>query len=204
MFGASKARSTTLALVVAGGVAGLSAGAAGGSPSKPKYSGSAVTRPQGYSAEAKARTSGLARVRVKWDSGVTVKFGSSATARDYGGYQLSVGNQTYAGFFSLPAGSGSGSIQLTTTGQPQLPYAPLRAVVKTGTRPTLVVTGFPAGTTELQMSTGAAGSSGTRMVAPCRDHVRRVRGSMLITLASGAHEAGLVDNGLGCGLIKHK
>lgn len=174
------------------------------STAKPKHSGFVVNRPQGYSAEAKARTSSLARVRVAWTSGVTVSFGRSSAERDYGGYQLTVAGKTVAGFFTLPSGSGEGKITLGTKAQESLPYAPVKAVVGTGKRPTLVITGFPAGTTELQMSTGGAGSSGTRVTAKCVKKAKRVRATMLITLASGAHEDGLGNSGYGCGLIKGK
>jgi hypothetical protein len=178
---------------------------ASASASKPKYSGFVVNRRLGYSGEAKARTSSLSRVRFRWDSGVAVAFGASTAARGYGAYELTVNDQTLAGFLKLPAGSGSGSIKLTSEAQPNgLPYAPLSVVVGTGAHPTVVVTGFPAGTTELQMSTGDAGTAGTRVTAPCKNHIQRWHGSMLITLASGAHEDGLVDNGFSCGLIKQK
>jgi hypothetical protein len=136
---------------------------------------------------------------------VAVAFGASTAVRGYAAYQLSVNDQPIAGFLKLPAGNGTGSIKLTSEPQPNgLRYAPLSVVVRTGAHPSVVITGFPAGTTELQMITGAAGTAGTRVTAPCKKHIQRWRGSMLITLASGAHEDGLVDNGFSCGLIKKK
>ncbi|MCW3013939.1 MAG: hypothetical protein JWO02_1031 [Solirubrobacterales bacterium] len=206
MVGMRKVRvAVSAALALGAGASGAAfATRASGSASNPKYSGFVVNTPVGYSAEAKARTSSLSRVRFRWDSGVAVKFGASRAARSYGGYQLSVNNHTLAGFLRLPAGKGTGSIKLTSEAQPNLPYASLAVVVGTGTHPTVVITGFPAGTTEVQMSTGDAGSAGTRVSAACKQHLKRWRGSMLITLASGAHENGLVDNGCACGLLGKK
>ncbi len=137
---------------------------------------------------------------MAWTSGVTVSFSRSTRERDYGGYQLTVDGKTVAGCFSLPAGSGQGTLTLKTKGQPNPPYAPITAVIRTGRKPTLTIRDFPAGTTELQLSTGGTGDTGTRATAKCVNKAKRVRGTMRITLASGAVEKGLANNGYGCGL----
>jgi hypothetical protein len=186
--------------VVVAGAADMSTGALA-STSNPKYSGWAIMNHKGFGSEAKARTSELSRVRIRFDTGVLVKITASRRSQLYAGYSLTVGGESAFGNLEISPGMSSGKFLLSAVGQPGQVFRGLTATLTTGKRPSLVVSGFPAGTTKMRVSTAGPGIAATRLVAPCKNKLQRNTGSMLITLASGANEKGLVDNGLFCGPV---
>ncbi|HEY6760862.1 MAG TPA: hypothetical protein VI318_15295 [Baekduia sp.] len=187
-------------VMVAGVVAATAMATAGASASHPKYSGWAVMNNKGFAAEAKARTSSLSRVRIRFDSGVLVKVEKSSRSQIYAGYTVTASGQQYFGNLVIPPNRGAGRFQLSAEGQPnEVAFRGVTAFLTEGARPVLVISGFPAGTTELTLTTAGPGTAATRLVAPCRDHLRKSTGSMLISLAAGAAQPGLVDNALTCG-----
>jgi len=183
-------------------------GIAVASSSNPKYSGWAIANHHGFASSTQPRTGSIARVRIRFDSGVTVRLAASGKRRTYASYDLVYGpagaQKELNGSFQIPKGAAGRHLALITvpdaTAQATGADRTLRATLTTGTRPTLAVTGFPATATRIGISTGGTGKAATTMTAPCRHHEQAVRGSMLITLADGGHRPGSVDNSLTCGL----
>jgi hypothetical protein len=197
--------STTVGALAAIAVAAaIGTGGASASPTKPKHSGWAIMNHAGFAGEAKARTSALLRVRIRFDSGVLVRIAKSKRSQIYTGYSVTAGGQQYFGNLMIPPNRSTGRFQLSAEAQPGQAFRGVTAYLATGRKPLLVISGFPEGTTELTLRTAGPGTAATRLVAPCKRHIQKTTGSMLISLASGATANGLVDNGFSCGLLKKK
>jgi hypothetical protein len=186
----------------------LAIGAAVASEKHPKYSGSALANYHGFFAKADPRSGSLARVRVRFDSGVRVRLTSSPRSRTYAAYHVVFGaqqpQQELFGFFMIPTGPLGRHVALQTVrdakAQTSSDLAPLHAALTTGDRPVITITGFPADTTHMDVTTGGTGKAATTVTGPCRNHRKYVRGSMLITLQDGIDLPGLVDEYLLCRL----
>ena len=135
-------------------------GIAVASSSNPKYSGWAIANHHGFASSTQPRTGSIARVRIRFDSGVTVRLAASGKRRTYASYDLVYGpagaQKELNGSFQIPKGAAGRHLALITvpdaTAQATGADRTLRATLTTGTRPTLAVTGFPATATTTRSS----------------------------------------------------
>lgn len=166
--------------------------------------GSVLPNTHGFSVSTDLRSGELTRVRVRFDRGFAVRPSSSDGNKAFGSYELTYGSDQLFGSFFLPkeqlshhmtlvARRASRSVQ--TKGD-----ATLKATLTTGTRPVLVISGFPHGARRLDFSTVGAGTDASRTTSPCRKKLRAVTGSMLSTLGDGSHVQGVVAPGVLCGV----
>lgn len=176
---------------------GLAHGAAAGD------SGVTLMNERGFSLNTYPRSGTLARVRVRFDKGFEVTLRASKSLRTFGYYTVNSDEGALFGFFMVPAGAIGNHLTLISVIDTKLQTesaAKLHATLTPGSRPVLVITGFPRGATEVEFGTSAAGTSASRITSPCRNKRRLVRGSMLITTRKGTFLPGAVAPGILCGV----
>jgi hypothetical protein len=99
----------------------------------------------------------------------------------FAGYVLTAKDGTrHRGSLWIPAGTAAGRITL----QPSGPM-PVVARLRVGTRPSLVVTGLPPSTIEVDVMTTDSGRDAIRTAGPCIRGHRETRGSLALSFADG-------------------
>jgi hypothetical protein len=180
-------------MVVIAAVVGVSAGAAA-SPQELRLRGAVEVggrgpdAKRGLTVEAETDRSSLRRVSVSFRKGVAVRLQGREKPYAYAKYYLGQVRDTveFGGRLLVPAGKVSGRVELlfeplhNGVTRP----APVKASLRTGRRPSLVITGLPADATEFRLSTLGAGTRATRATF-CRDDTVRYSGAMRIGLRSG-------------------
>lgn len=190
--------------IVAVVVTGVCTSVGFGSPSASdqRHSGWVAVDRHGFMGQAVARSSSLQRVVIRWTSGVSIKLRPAGRARLYLDYMVVGDPRQPAAFGNLyvPAHASSGRFALRYRAPGRgLPAVRIGGRLRTGPRPSLVLYGFPPGTSRVEFGTAGVGKTSTGATGPCRHHALRYRGSMRITLVSQAHAPGQASGGLACG-----
>jgi hypothetical protein len=128
--------------------------------------------------------------------GAEIRLKRRGRAYDFARYFVGP-NRDRGGTLRVRAGRASGRFRLRYAANGETEPAPVRAMLRTGRRPSLVISGFPPDATELTLSTVGAGTRGTRATW-CRREMVRYRGTMRILLASGARDRGDASAGFSC------
>jgi hypothetical protein len=151
--------------------------------------------------EAETGRSSLARITVRLRKGAEVRLPRRDKPYAYAKYYLGQTRDTveFGGLLLVPAGKASGRFRLRF--QPLhngfTQPAPVRATLRTGRRPSLVIAGLPADTAVFRLSTLHAGTRGTQATF-CRDDFVSYSGTMRILLRSGAQAPGQATGGYAC------
>jgi hypothetical protein len=180
-------------------VVGVTAGAAGGRTPADRVSGNVSVgglgrdARQGLTMEAETGRSSLSRITVRLRAGAEVRLRPRDKPYAYAKYYLGQTRDTveFGGMLLVPAGKASGRFVLGVRPLHNGVTRPARvtATLRTGPRPSLVISGLPADTTAFRLSTLHAGTRGTR-ATHCREDFVSYSGSMRILLRSGRHESG--------------
>lgn len=167
-------------------------------------SGVTLVNDYGFSLNTYPRSGTLARVRVRFERGFAVKLRSAQRRRTFGYYTVEDSDRgPLFGWFMIPAGTLSRTVPLVALRNTKIsaPSSPtLSATLTMGTRPVLVITGFPKGATKLEFGTSGTGQAGSYITSPCVARLRAVRGSMLITTRGDRQLPGTVAPGVLCGV----
>jgi hypothetical protein len=156
---------------------------------------------RGLTLEAETERSSLARITVRFRKGAEVRLRRRDEPYTYAKYYLGQSRDTveFGGRLRVPAGKASGRFRLGA--QPlhngYTKPAPVTAILRTGRRPSLVITGLPEDATVFRLSTLGAGTRGTRATY-CRRHLVSYAGSMRILLRSGTRASGDATGGYVC------
>ena len=197
-----------LSVAAIAAVVGATAGAAGGHASAAERpTGVTVLASEGPDArrgltmDAETPRSSLARISVRFLEGVEVRLRRREEPYTYANYYLGQARDTvqFGGRLLVPAGKASGRIRLhfrPLRNGPTRP-APVTAILRTGRRPSLVISGLPADTTVFRLSTRGAGTQSTRATL-CRRKSVSYTGRMRIMLRSGARARGDASGGYSC------
>jgi hypothetical protein len=191
----------TSVLVVGGAtlaaVAGATAAAAPETTERPRGDASLGSYGRdgrhGLTVDAETRESSLKRISVRFVRGAEIRLERRSRAYDFAAFWLgeTTDSRALGGRLQVPAGKASGRFELRfrrlRNGFTQ--PAPVTARLRTGRKPSLVITGLPAGTTGFHLITRGAGTRGTKATF-CKDEFVRYRGTMRIVLASGARGPG--------------
>lgn len=175
---------------------------AAATPKAARDSGVTLMNAHGFSLNTYPRSGTLARVRVRFDGGFTIKLRAGPRRRTFGYYTVNGEQGPLFGYFMIPPGPlppKVGLIGIRDTKTQTSSKNVLSASLTTGARPALVITGFPMGATELEFGTSGTGKAGSYITSPCIDRLRSVRGSMLITTRGNKKLRGTVAPGLLCG-----
>ncbi len=189
--------SGTILATAASGVAGASAGTSPATPASsaanPARAINVLANFKGFSSTAKVYSGDIARVRIRFDAGMRVDPRILRKRQIYAGLQFN-GPDHWDGAVRIGSRTSSRRATLRPVSDPASPDAPapsgLRASLTTGSRPVLVVSGFPPGVTDVELGTVGAGTAATRMTARCRHGLLTVRNSILVTLRTGRHLEG--------------
>jgi hypothetical protein len=169
-------------------------------PETPMYSafvGGGMRNPRrGMSLFACTPESSLARITVRFSKGAAIRLKRRDEAYDFARYWIGP-NRESGGTLQVPAGKALGRFRLRFRANEQTEPARVRAVLRTGRKPSLVISGLPADATELRLSTVGAGFRGTRATW-CRREMVRYRGTMRIVLRSGDRARGDASGGFAC------
>jgi hypothetical protein len=156
---------------------------------------------RGLTLDAETPRSSLARISVRFLKGAEVRLPRRDEPYAFAQYYLGQTRDTveYGGQLLVPAGKASGRFKLR--------FRPIRsdvtrpsrvtAVLRTGRKPSLVITGLRADATVFRLSTLGAGTRGTRATF-CRRNFVSFDGSMRIVLRSGARARGDASGGYVC------
>jgi hypothetical protein len=180
-------------IAVTAAAVGVAAGAAA-SPQKLRLRGAVGVGSRGpdgkrgLTLEAETDRSSLRRISVSFSKGVEVRLPRRDKPYAYAKYYLGQVRDTvkFGGRLLVPAGKASGRVKLRFeplhegVTQP----APVKATLRTGHKPSLVITGLPADATVFRLSTVGVGTRATRATF-CRDGSVRYSGGMRIVLRSG-------------------
>jgi hypothetical protein len=155
----------------------------------------------GLTLEAEAPESSLRRISVRFVKGAEVSLKRREKAYDYAVYWLGHTRDTkeFGGRLQVPAGKAGGRFKLrfrNPRGDFTQP-APVTAMLRTGRRPSLVITGLPPDTQVFELNTVGAGDRGTRATF-CEDERVRYRGRMRFVLESGDRVRGDASGSFVC------
>jgi hypothetical protein len=156
---------------------------------------------KGLVVEAEAPESSLKRISVRFTRGAEVRLKRREEAYNYAEYWLGHTRDTkeFGGRLQIPAGKASGRFKLRFR-NPRGDFtepAPVTAMLRTGRRPSLVITGIPADTQVFQLTTVGAGDRATRATT-CEDDRVRYRGRMRLVLVSGDRVRGDASGSFDC------
>ena len=191
-----------------GTLAGAAGGRAGGTllacgeepPETPMYSARVGGGPQhpkrGLGVLACTPESSLARISVRFTKGAEIRLERRRRPYAFARYWLGP-NRDFGGTLQVPANTRAGRFKLRFKANGQTQPAPVTARLRTGRKPSLVITGLPADTTEFQLSTVGAGTRGTRATR-CRRETVSYTGTMRIVLESGARVREDASGGFAC------
>jgi hypothetical protein len=156
---------------------------------------------RGLTMDAETPRSSLARISVRLTRGAEIRLRRRDEPYPYAKYYLGRTGDTveFGGRLLVPAGKASGRFRLRfrPLRNGVTPPAPVTAILRTGRRPSLVITGLPADTTVFRLSTLGAGTRSTRATF-CRDEFISYTGRMQIVLSSGARARGDASGGYIC------
>lgn len=124
----------------------------------------------------------VTRVRVRWSRGVTARVPRSSSSRPFADLWLYEGDAPLPrARLSVPAGRASGRIALRVAGPVEL-----KATLRVGSRPFLVLDDLPEGTSSLELVTVRSGRDLIRNTSACVRHHREWKGSLAISFADVA------------------
>jgi hypothetical protein len=202
-------RLTALAsvLIAVGAAAGTAGGrtAPGGCGEEPpetamyfaSVGGSSGHPRRGLVVRACTPESSLARITVRFSRGAEIRLRRRDSAYDFARYFI---GPELGGTLRVPAGKASGRFRLRFEANRQTEPAPVRAMLRTGRKPSLVISGLPAEAKEFTLSTVGAGDRGTRATR-CRRGMVSYSGTMRIRLSSGARDHGDASGGFSCSAL---
>ena len=139
---------------------------------------------RGLSVQACTPESSLARITIRFSKGAEIRLKRRGKAYDFARYWIGP-NKDLGGTLQVPANKRAGRFTLRFQANGQTQPAPVTARLRTGRKPSLVITGLPAETAEFQLTTVGAGTRGTRTTS-CEREMVRYSGTMRILLGSGA------------------
>jgi hypothetical protein len=174
--------------------AGRTSGSAlvGTSPDEPR---------RGLRVRAESSKSSLRRISIRFDRGVAIRLKRRDTAYDFAHYHLGESRDTvqFGGRLQVPPGKASGrfALRFRSIENDVTQPAKVRAVLRTGSRPSLVISGLPESASAFSLDGVGAGRRGTRATV-CERSFVRYAGTMWITLRSGARTRGDATGGFTC------
>jgi hypothetical protein len=170
-------------------------------PETAMYSASLGSRQprRGLSVQACTPESSLARITVRFTKGAAIRLERRRRAYAFARYWIGP-NRDLGGTLLVPADRRAGRFELRFRANGQTQPAPVTAMLRTGRRPSLVITDLPADTAEFQLSTVGAGTRGTRATS-CEREMVTYTGTMRVVLDSGARARGDASGGFACAAL---
>lgn len=164
----------------------------------PPFFGETTVGTTGMSVLAYGGSSGLRSIKINFTSGVEIGLEPAAHELVYATYSGAIGSDRgYFGKLMIPANKASGTFTLRYRPQPNGESLRIKATLGTGSKPSLTLSGFPAGTTKFELATRGAGTSATR-ATKCDGELAKYRGRMRLTLRSGATKRGQASGEFSC------
>jgi hypothetical protein len=151
---------------------------------------------RGLSVLACTPESSLDRITVRFSKGAEIRLKRRGKAYDFARYWIGP-NKDLGGTLQVPANTRAGRFRLRFQTNGRTQPAPVTARLRTGRKPSLVITGLPADTAEFQLTTVGAGTKGTRTTW-CERELVRYTGTMRIVLGSGDRARGDASGSFMC------
>jgi hypothetical protein len=156
---------------------------------------------QGLLVRAETSTSSLRRITIRFDRGVAIRLKRRDTAYDFAHYYFGESRDSvqFGGRLQVPAGKATGrfALRFRSIDSDVTRPAKVTAVLRTGSTPSLVISGIPSSAKAFSLRSVGAGRRGTKATS-CERHFVRYSGTMRITLRSGARKRGDATGGFTC------
>jgi hypothetical protein len=151
---------------------------------------------RGLFVQACTPASSLTRITVRFRKGAEIRLKRHGKAYDFARYWIG-SNKDLGGTLQVPARKSASRFRLRFEANGQTQPAPVTARLRTGRRPSLVITGLPAETAEFALRTVGSGTKGTRSTR-CERETVRYTGTVRVVLASGARARGDASGAFTC------
>jgi hypothetical protein len=151
---------------------------------------------RGMSLLACTPESNLERISVRFTRGAEIRLQRRRRAYAFARYWIGP-NLELGGTLRVPANRRGGRFELRFRANGQTQPAPVTAILRTGRKPSLVITDLPADTAEFQLNTVGAGTRATRATL-CRRQTVSYTGTMRVVLGSGDRAKGDASGGFTC------